>query len=157
MATVIKNTEDGKVISYKFRAYLGKDELGKQIAAYTTWNIPDGFTPSKAEKAAKKAAADWEKQVKAEYEKDLQDPDRVKAREIDKKRTEFADFVQNTWFTLCVQDGEHKHTTVDFYRHITNKMAAYFRGKIMKVVLIKSPKFLGGILRMIFGIKKQSM
>ena len=103
MATVIKNTKDGKVISYKFRAYLGKDELGKQIAAYTTWNIPDGFTPSKAEKAAKKAAADWEKQVKAEYEKDLQDPDRVKAREIDKKRTEFAGFVQNTWFPLCVQ------------------------------------------------------
>ncbi|MBQ8649476.1 MAG: stage V sporulation protein SpoVM [Clostridia bacterium] len=27
----------------------------------------------------------------------------------------------------------------------------------MKVVLIKSPKFLGGILRMIFGIKKQSV
>ena len=103
MATVIKNTKDGKVISYKFRAYLGKDELGKQIAAYTTWNIPDGFTPSKAEKAAKKAAADWKKQVKAEYEKDLQDPDRVKAREIDKKRTEFAGFVQNTWFPLCVQ------------------------------------------------------
>lgn len=103
MATVIKNTKDGKAISYKFRAYLGKDELGKQIAAYTTWNIPDGFTPSKAEKAAKKAAADWEKQVKAEYEKDLQDPDRVKAREIDKKRTEFAGFVQNTWFPLCVQ------------------------------------------------------
>jgi hypothetical protein len=27
----------------------------------------------------------------------------------------------------------------------------------MKVVLIKSPKFLGGILRMLFGIKKQSV
>ena len=27
----------------------------------------------------------------------------MKAREIDKKRTEFAGFVQNTWFPLCVQ------------------------------------------------------
>ena len=27
----------------------------------------------------------------------------------------------------------------------------------MKVVLVKSPKFLSGILRMIFGIKKQEM
>lgn len=134
MATVIKNTKDGKVVSYKFRAYLGKDELGKQIAAYTTWNIPDGLTPSKAEKAAKKAAAEWEKQVKAEYEKDLQNPDRVKAREIDKKRTEFSSFVQNTWFPLCVQDGEHKHTTVDFYRHITNKIATYFNGKIIQKI-----------------------
>ncbi|MGN0493167.1 MAG: stage V sporulation protein SpoVM [Acutalibacteraceae bacterium] len=27
----------------------------------------------------------------------------------------------------------------------------------MKVVLVKSPKFLSGILRMIFGIKKQNI
>ncbi|MBR4123394.1 MAG: stage V sporulation protein SpoVM [Clostridia bacterium] len=27
----------------------------------------------------------------------------------------------------------------------------------MKVVLVKSPKFLSGLLRMIFGIKKQSV
>ncbi len=27
----------------------------------------------------------------------------------------------------------------------------------MKVVLIKSPKFLGGILRLIFGIKKENI
>ena len=26
----------------------------------------------------------------------------------------------------------------------------------MKVVVLKSPKFLGGILRMVFGIKKES-
>ncbi|MBE6750841.1 MAG: stage V sporulation protein SpoVM [Ruminococcaceae bacterium] len=29
--------------------------------------------------------------------------------------------------------------------------------RLMKVILIKSPKFLGGILRMFFGIKKQSI
>ncbi|MBE6808853.1 MAG: stage V sporulation protein SpoVM [Clostridia bacterium] len=27
----------------------------------------------------------------------------------------------------------------------------------MKVILVKSPKLLGGILRMIFGIKKQNL
>ena len=67
MATVIKNKKDGKVVSYKFRVYLGLDEYGKQIAEYSTWYIPDGMTPSKAEKAAKKAAEAWEKKVKLEF------------------------------------------------------------------------------------------
>ncbi|MBQ6718084.1 MAG: stage V sporulation protein SpoVM [Clostridia bacterium] len=30
-------------------------------------------------------------------------------------------------------------------------------GYLMKVVLVKSPKILSGILRMIFGIKKQNV
>ena len=60
MATVIKNIKDGKTVSFKFRACLGRDECGKQIMRYTTWQIPEGFTPSKAERAAKSAAAEWE-------------------------------------------------------------------------------------------------
>ena len=31
MATIIKNPNNEKGISYRFRAYLGKTELGKQI------------------------------------------------------------------------------------------------------------------------------
>ena len=100
MATVIKNTKDGKAISYKFRAYLGKDELGKQIAAYTTWNIPDGFTPSKAEKAAKKAAADWEKEARFEYERDVKEPERAAIREIENQRTDFVGFVDGLFFPV---------------------------------------------------------
>ena len=126
MATVIKNLKDGQVISYKFRAYLGKDER-TQIARYTTWHIPDGLTPSKAERAAQKAAAEWEKQVKTEYEANLKNPERVKQREIDRTKTDFVDFIQNVWFPLCVCDGEYKHTTVEFYRNITNKIAEYFK------------------------------
>lgn len=110
MATIIKNIKDGKVISYKFRSCLGRDDLGKQISRYTTWHIPDGLTPSKAERAVKSAAAEWEKQIKEEHERDLKDPTRVKAREIDRTKTDFADFIQNAWFPLCVCDGEHKHT-----------------------------------------------
>ena len=64
MATVIQNIKDGKVVSYKFRSCLGRDERGKQITRYTTWHIPDGLTPSKAERTAKAAANEWEKQVK---------------------------------------------------------------------------------------------
>ena len=132
MATIIKNLKDGKVVSYKFRAYLGRTECGTQIARYTTWTIPEGITPSKAERLAQKAATAWEKEVKDEYEKDLNDTARIKAREIDKQRTDFPDFIQQTWFSLCVRDGNHKPTTVEFYRHITNKIAEYFKGAILQ-------------------------
>ncbi len=71
MATIIKNEKNGKIISYKFRTYLGRDKNGKQLAQYTTWIVPNELTPTKAERAANKAAAEWEKAVKAEYEKDL--------------------------------------------------------------------------------------
>ena len=69
MATIIANKKNGKIVSYKFRAYLGKSEFGEQIAKYTTWHIPDGMTPSKAAKAAEKAAGVWEKKIKEEHEK----------------------------------------------------------------------------------------
>ena len=38
------------------------------------------------------------------------------------------------WFPLRVCDGEHKHTTVEFYRNITNKIAEYFKGAILQQI-----------------------
>ena len=93
MATVIENKKNGKTVSFKFRAYLGRNEIGKQINKYTTWFAPDGLTPAKALKAAEKAAEEWEQFVKEEYEKDLSDPLRVKEREINTTCTPFVDFV----------------------------------------------------------------
>ena len=87
-----------KTISYRFRACVGRDESGKQIFRSTTWTAPQGLAPSKAEKAAQKAAALWERDVKAEYEKDLHDPDRIKAREIAQLKTDFVSFVEQDWF-----------------------------------------------------------
>ena len=132
MANITPNVKNEKLVSYRFRCCVGRDEGGKQIFRSSTWSIPEGVTPTKAERAAIKAAAQWEKQVKAEYEQDLKDPARVKKREIDRTKTDFTDFIQNVWFPLCVCDGEHKHTTVEFYRHITDKIADYFAGAILQ-------------------------
>ncbi len=56
MATVIENKKNGKTVSFKSRAYLGRNEIGKQVNKYTTLVAPDGLTPAKALKAAEKAA-----------------------------------------------------------------------------------------------------
>lgn len=134
MANITPKKKDGKTVAYKFRCCLGREQDGKQIFRCSTWHIPDGLTPSKAERAAKTAAAEWERQVRAEYEADLRNPERAKQREIDRTKTDFVDFIQNVWFPLCVCDGEHKHTTVEFYRNITNKIADYFKGAILQKI-----------------------
>jgi len=134
MASIIQNKKDGKVISYKFQTYVGRDEFGKQIWRCTTWKAPDGMIPSRAEKAAQKAAAEWEQQARDEYQKDLQNPERIKERQAAKDRTEFSDFILNTWFPICICDGEHKPTTVAVNKHTSNDIADYFSGKAIQTV-----------------------
>ena len=132
MATITLKRKDGKITAYKFRAYLGRDEAGKQIVRYTTWYAPDHLTPSKARKAAEKAASAWEEQVKKEYENDCANSCQTLAKQMDKKQKEFSDFVLNVWFPICIEDGEHKPTTVNFYRYTANRLIQYFRGRAIQ-------------------------
>ena len=37
MASIYLNRKDGKIVSFKFKAFLGRDESGRQIVKYTTW------------------------------------------------------------------------------------------------------------------------
>ena len=84
MASIIPNSKEGKIVSYKFKACVGRDDCGKQVFRCMTWKVPNGLAPSKAVKAAEKAAAAWEQEAKTEHEKDLQDTDRARQREIAK-------------------------------------------------------------------------
>ena len=42
MASIYPNRKNDKIVSFKFKAFLGRNELGKQIFKCTTW------TPAKA-------------------------------------------------------------------------------------------------------------
>ena len=134
MASITPNRKNGKITSYKFKACVGRDEFGKQIFRCTTWKIPDGMVPSRAEKSATKAALEWEKHARDEYQKDLQNPERVKERLTATSRTDMAEFIQTTWFPICICDGEHKPTTVAFNKHISDTIAAYFSGKAIQTL-----------------------
>ena len=114
MATITPKEKDGKIIAYKFRACVGRDENGRQVSRATTWQVHENLSMVRLEKAAQRAAADWEKQARAEYEKDLYDPEGVKAREVDRTKTDFARFVREEWFPICIDNGERKPKTVSF-------------------------------------------
>ena len=134
MAAITQNIKNGKVVSYKFKACVGRDEFGKQVFKCSTWKAPDGMMPSRAEKAAQKAAAEWERIAKEEYLKDIQNKERIKEREIARARTDFSAFIREMWFPICICDGEHKPTTVEFNRHISNTIADYFSGKAIQTI-----------------------
>ena len=134
MATIIPNKKSGKITSFKFRAFLGRDENGKQIMRYTTWKPDADLSEKKAIKRAEKAATEWEKTMLFEYQKDLENPERVAERIIQKQRTPFTEFVEHIWFPVFVYDGTHKPTTIEFYRNITNKLNAYFSEKAIQTI-----------------------
>ena len=132
MATINPKTKDGKIISYKLKAYMGRDESGKQIFRCTTWQVPEDLSPSKAERAAQRAAEAWEREAKAEYLKDMEDPSRIKAREISRSKMDFVRFILEDWFPVCIDNGEHKPKTVAFYHDTTKNITAYFKGNILQ-------------------------
>ncbi len=143
MATIIPNARGGKIVSYKFRAFLGRDETGKQITRYSTWPVPEDMSPTKGRRAAEKVAELWEKQAHFEYAQDVQNPERVKAREIEKDRTPFSSFVLNDWFPICIDNGEHKPKTVSFYNDTVKNLVVYFgRTPLQKITAIAIQKFI---------------
>lgn len=134
MASIRENLRDGGIVSFRFTCSIGRDEQGKQIRRFTTWYPPMELSPSKARRAAEKAAEQWEKEVKAEYEQDLKDPERIKAREIARSKTDFVDFVLNVWFPICVDNGERKPKTVAFYSDTKKNIVGYFSGRILQSI-----------------------
>lgn len=134
MANLTANKKDGRIVSYKIKVFLGRDDKGKQIFRCTTWQVPEGLAPSKVERAAQKAAEHWEKLARIEYEKDILEPERIKQREIAKNKTLFTEFALKVWFPLCIEDGNHKHTTVNFYKHTTNRIVEYFKGRTLQSI-----------------------
>lgn len=143
MATIIERKKGEKVVAYKFRTYLGKDENGTQIARYTTWHIPEELSPAKARKAAEKAAAEWEKEMRFEYERDIKEPERAAAREIDNQRTDFVSFIDGQFFPVCIYDGRHKPTTITFYEKLAKGIKVYFCGfTLQRITPIDIKKYL---------------
>ena len=60
MASIYPNKKEGKIVSFKFKAYLGRDEDGKQIFKCKTW-VPDKLmSESKLIALAEKEAVVWE-------------------------------------------------------------------------------------------------
>lgn len=126
MASIYPTRKSGKVVSYKFKACLGRDEQQKQVTRCTTWTPPAGLTPAKEQKAAERAAALWEEELKAEQAASEQNAAPKKIR--------LADFIRDIWLPLEIENGERKPGTVTFYKSMTALILEHFKENILQEV-----------------------
>lgn len=136
MASIIEITRDGKLCSYKFKACVGRNVRGKQVFRCVTWHIPDHLSPAKARKAAEKAADVWEETVRQAFEAEQ------KARQMgmeyhippEKRRDLFADYINDVWLPLRIENHDLKPTTIAFYRHMAKIIQDYFSDAILQSI-----------------------
>lgn len=136
MATIRENRKNGKVVSYRFIVCLERDARGKQVRKYTTWTAPADLTPTKAKRAAERAAAEWEDEIRKEYQEQKEAAANGRAYSLppEKRRDDFAAFVNDTWLPLQVQNGNCKATTIAFYENMAKVITAYFGGAVMQEI-----------------------
>ena len=128
MAGIRTNKKNGKIVSFKFIACLGRDENGAQIRRCTTWAPPPDVSPSRAMQMAETRARRWEKEVRAEHQNGtvtLQEKE-------EKQKPDFASFVNDVWFQIHVRGQTLKPKTEQFYEHCTKNITEFFKGKALQ-------------------------
>ena len=128
MATIKEKRVNGKIFSYYFTCTLGRDWQGKQIRRYTTWQVPEGMTPSKAKKAAEREAAAWEAAMRKEYGFEDKPEDRIPEEEEFLEQIEMSQFIREVWFPLSIENGDYKPKTISFYHDTAKNIADFFEG-----------------------------
>ena len=122
MATIeTRKNKSGEIISYRFRACVGRDEHYKQVWRTCTIPRPEGLTPVKERKEVERQADAWEKSQKEEY---LQS-----SGQQDKNKITLVDFIDNHWWPNHVLDGSHTPSSINFYRYMSADIKEYFGDK----------------------------
>ena len=126
MAYIQEKIKGKKIVSFKFKACVGRDADGKQVFKCTTWYPPDELTPAKARKEAQKVAVLWEDEARQAYLKE-QEENAVAGFSPSRPYT-FDGFVNEVWLPLCVRDGSHRPSTIAMYTNILKVILPQFEG-----------------------------
>ena len=128
--------DTGEIVSYRFRACVGRDEYGKQVWSAVT--IPNDeslskLTPKKLQAELERRHSNW---VKTEKEKFKNDVTNLGDKE------KFASFVRGYWWESHVlhnKKGKLSQLTIDFYRIITDQIleAPQFKNRNLKAITVK--------------------
>ena len=128
MAMVKENLKGGKVVSYKFTVFLGRDENGKKLSKCMTWYPPADLSAAKIQKSAQLEADIWERTAKERYLQEQEEAHRAITEYT------FNDFINNVWLPLCVNDGSHRPSTVAFYEYALKIIKPYFADVLLNEV-----------------------
>lgn len=138
MASIKTNANKaGEIISYRFRACVGRDPAtGKQIWRTTTYPKPEGLSPKAERRAVERAAEDWEAKQRTDYRAGL---------EPDRDRVTLAAFIRSRWWPNAVEAHGYAPNTLVCYRKLSNGVLEYFGERIRLVEL--DPERIGRFIR----------
>ena len=98
MASIYPNRKNGKIVSFKFKAYLGRDENGKQIFKCSMWTPDKAMSESKLTALAEKEATIWEHNLLTALAEEMRasSPDEIT----------FQTFAEKKWFPTEINNPE---------------------------------------------------
>ena len=128
---------DGEVISYRFRACMGRDAEGKQVWRSETVSMAqvedeatrqgiERLTPAKQKKLVEALANAWEATEKEKYSK--------APTAKDKGRTTVKAFIDDIWIPTYVEDGQKSPNSVKFFKNTSRPIIDFMGDKRMNQV-----------------------
>ena len=110
MASIYPTYKDGKIVSFKFKAFLGKDQNGKQIFKCSTWYPDKPTSEKKMLSLAQKEAILWENSLLFEEE--------IPTKISCSQPISFREFVETKWIPTELNNSEHRNSTIAFRRYL---------------------------------------
>lgn len=123
MASIYPKIKNGKIVSFKFKAFLGRDEQGKQIVKCKTWKVENDFPSKKLMKVAQLEADLWEENINSQTI--------CESPKINYSIT-FSDFSCNVWLKEQINDINQRDTTISQKRDLTKILNEYFKNQLLK-------------------------
>jgi len=121
MATIYPNFKNGKIVSFKFKAYLGRDKNNKQIFRCKTWIPEKQMSENKLKILAEKEAAIWEHQLT----QDICNIQQLHTPKPTLTPISFENFVNNVWFPEYMNTDKRRAATVAFHDYILRTILPY--------------------------------
>ncbi len=135
MASIYQSRKDGKIVSFKFKAFLGRDASGKQITKCTTWTPPKAGTEQRLMAQAEKEATIWERKAAEAFQKQQEalKPDVIT----------FEDFVNTKWMPTQMSIKDHRASTVAFHEYLLKVILPYFGScKLQDITAIDMERYM---------------
>lgn len=129
MASIKENRKNGKIVSFKFRVFIGRDDKGKQQFKTKVWKPDKEYTEKKLIKLAEAEANIWEREIMQGVSMPIE--------EEPTPLIKFNDFVNNEWLPYLKND-ECRITTYEFRTYILQTMLPFFGDVLISDVDTKS-------------------
>ena len=117
MASIKENRKNGKIISFKFRVFIGRDENGRQQFKTKVWKPDKQYSETRLIKMAEAEAAIWEREIMR--------GDIPIAEESKPSHVKFCDFVNNEWLP-SLKNEDCRATTYEFRTYLLQIILPYF-------------------------------